>query len=313
MECSSRCWRWISGRTVLITLLVAGAAGCSPDPGPDRGPAAANVPTAGFDHAALADVLRRFVDADSRVDYAGLRADPGSLQLYVASLAETSPDSRPGRFHGEADRLAYWINAYNALVIEGLTRYPGARSPLAILPDAGFFRQLTFTLGGEAMTLDHLENVILRGRFHDPRLHFALVCGARSCPKLWPEPYSAEKLDRQLDLAARLFFAQPDNLEFVPDSRTIRVSRYLDWYSDDFRSWIREHPATLPAAGEDGAPVSYALNYTLPARSRQLRTALDGGWSVAYSVYDWTLNDQALDDSQSWHPPASDDASAIRP
>ena len=95
------------------------------------------------------------------------------------------------------------------------------------------------------MTLDDIEHQILRRELKEPRIHFAINCASVSCPPLPPEPYRAETLDAQLDEAARRYLASPEGLRV--DGDTLRVSRILDWYGEDFV----ERFASLAPEGRD--------------------------------------------------------------
>ncbi|MBW2461785.1 MAG: DUF547 domain-containing protein, partial [Deltaproteobacteria bacterium] len=113
-------------------------------------------------------------------DYAGLRADPerlADLNRFVEAVGAMNDD----------EGLASWLNAYNALVVHAIT----TRYPLDSVRDVdGFFNTVTHSVAGHSRTLDHLENQIIRPRFHDARIHFALNCGARSCPALSPRAFT---------------------------------------------------------------------------------------------------------------------------
>ncbi len=284
----------------LVALVMAGLSACTTAP---PGEAASGEDADGDLYAPLERALRRSVDSDSRVDYALLRSEPHDLQSFVEAVATASPETHPGRFPTDQHRLAYWLNAYNGLVLHALAAHPGVRSPLEVLPEHGLFRRMTFEVGGRPLTLDQIEHDIIRSRFSDPRIHFALVCGARSCPKLWPTPFQAEQLEEQLELAAGLFFAQERNLRIDRQARAIQMSAYMGWYAEDFARHEEDHPPAPAAAGlpaEVPAAVRYALRHTLAGRGEALRGAALAGWPVTLLEYDWTLNDQALPESFTW-------------
>ncbi|MFC1525270.1 DUF547 domain-containing protein [Candidatus Latescibacterota bacterium] len=152
---------------VLVVCLAAGGAEAVP-------PA--------FGHELLDRVLLSSVDAEGRIDYAGLKADRLELDQYIDSLAAVSPVSHPARFPTPAHALAYWINAYNAFVLRGVVDAYPVSSVKDISLLNGFFRRLRFVAGGSEMTLDHIENDIIRPTYRDPRIHFVVNCGAVSCP-----------------------------------------------------------------------------------------------------------------------------------
>jgi len=268
------------------------------EPDPAATSPAAGVDGAAFDHAEFDRVLAAAVDDRGRVDYAGLARDPGELPAYFAALARTSPDSAPGRFPTREHELAYWLNAYNAVAIQMvLAAYPiesvlDVKNPRALffLPRlAGFFVFRRFELGGDPTSLYFLENDIVRVRYGEPRIHFALNCASASCPRLPNEAFLRERLEAQLEREARRFFAEKRNLEVDPGERTVHLSAILDWYRDDYLDWLeREHPE-LPRT-----LLSYASLHAPADVKRQLAGARD--YEVVFRPYDWSLNDQALPD-----------------
>jgi hypothetical protein len=155
---------------------------------------------AAFRHDLLDSVLTRRVDEAGGVDYAGLALQRDGLDRYVTALASCSPRSCPDRFPTRGDRLAYWINAYNAFVLRGVLD----ALPIVSVADVegsldGFFRQQRFVAGGDSLSLDDIENRIIRPTFRDPRIHFAVNCGAASCPALDRRAYRAADLEAHLE------------------------------------------------------------------------------------------------------------------
>jgi len=251
-------------------------------------------PPDNFSSANFDRVLNRFVNDEGMVNYAALKRNRGDLDRYYALVAAYSPDSDPEMFPTKQSRLAYWLNAYNAAVIETvLAFYPIAsvediRPPrvLFFLPrKSGFFFFQRITLGGETKSLYSVENSVIRRRFADPRVHFALSCASLGCPRLPRYAFTAEQLEYQLDYAARQFVTEPRNVRIDHRTRTVWMSSIFKWYRSDFTEWYRQRfpgkPATL---------ANYVALY-LPAQE-----AADLMNSAAYRVrfveYDWRLNDQ---------------------
>jgi Protein of unknown function, DUF547 len=219
-------------------VLNDGAAPAAPAPAPG---AAAEALQRGM-LAAIGAATR----ADGRLDYHALRRSPewqeaarraGALRTVHLAALEAGPA-----------RLAFWINVYNALVFHGVVAL-GIRRTVWEL--RGFYRRVSYRIGGVVLSADDVEHGILRGnarrgvlglrRFGsrdprrtlvvhpvDPRIHFAITCGARSCPPVGA--YRAEALDDQLDLAARNFV----NQEVTLDAGRVACSRILRWYAPDF-------------------------------------------------------------------------------
>jgi nucleotide-binding universal stress UspA family protein len=281
---------------LLATLVAAAVASCTairPVPPPAGAPPPA---PRTFSHADLDRVLRRFVDDTGRVDYAGLAADAADLGRYYRLVATHGPDSHPALFPTVRSRLAYWINAYNAAVLATvLTHYPIARvtdvrppSLLAVLPDAaGFFLFQRVTLGGRTTSLYALEHAIIRRRFADPRVHFALNCASRGCPRLPRRAFVPETLDEALDHETRRFVAEARNVAVDHGARAVHLSAIFAWYAEDFLRWYR-----IRFPGERATLLRYVACY-LPAAEAGALRAVEGFYTVRFRAYDWRLNDQA--------------------
>ncbi|MEW6268667.1 MAG: DUF547 domain-containing protein, partial [Thermodesulfobacteriota bacterium] len=259
-------------------------------------PTARAAPPAGppFPHADLDRVQARFVDDRGLVDYAALARDPGDLERYYALVAAASPDSDPALFPTRDERLAYFLNAYNAAVLVTVLRhYPipsvtAVRTPfpLSVASDKiGFFFLQRITLGGETTSLYELENSIVRARFREPRVHFALNCASLGCPRLPRRAFAPAELDRQLDEETRRFFAEERNLRIDHEARVVHLSSILDWYEGDFTGWYEErHP------GRDATLLDYVALYAPPERRADVESART--YDIRFIPYDWRLNDR---------------------
>jgi hypothetical protein len=224
--------------------------------------------------AAWERVLAHHV-VEGGVRYAALDREPADLATYLESIAETdvagwSPDRR----------LAFWINAYNAVVIHRvLERYPGITSVKAV---DGFFDERTTRVAGRERTLDEIE---AEARKLDPRSHFAVVCASTSCPDLRGEPYRASALDRQLEDQTRRFLADPDKgLRYDAAAKALWLSSIFKWYAGDFTGG-----STIVAFFARGGIVDWILPH-LPAGLARAIEAADP--DVRYLDYDWGLNDR---------------------
>lgn len=234
-----------------------------------------------FDHSSFDAVLRAYA-VPGGVDYAGLRSDRAALDRYVAQLG-TVPAGTFQRWPKQ-EQVAFLINAYNAIVLQQvIDDYPIARSanPAALVRPAnsvwqinGFFNQLKHRLIGKDLTLDQIEHEWLRARLKEPRVHFALVCAARSCPPLRAEAYRADQLDAQLDDQARQFLNDRERNRFFNDRA--ELSEIFKWFGEDF-------------GGEFGLRIYLGryLNANLAARMKAAT------YTISYTKYDWELNDAA--------------------
>ena len=239
-------------------------------------------------------VLSEHVSEDGLVDYTSLQQSPGHLGEYYRQVARYSPDSHPALFPNEQDRLAYWINAYNATVMWNvLQHYPISSvkevdEPLLLgfLPDlAGFFLFQRFTYGAEETNLYYLEKRVILKRFDDPRVHFALNCASRGCPRLPTKPFTGTKLDEELNREAHLFINDPKYVRIEPAKNRIYLSSIFKWYEKDFTLWLeKEYPR-----GEISL-LEYIKNYSKADRLRAIEE-LGEDPEVHFLPYDWGLND----------------------
>ena len=241
-----------------------------------------------FDHSALGRVLGTYVDEGGRVDYAGLKAHPEDLDAYVALLGRVSPASHPERFPGLPDRLAYWINAYNAFVLRGVIDAYPVKSVKDIKFLSGFFNRTYFTAGGQDYTLNNIEHSILREVFGDARIHAAINCASVGCPRLPQEAFLPETLDAQLDGVMRFFIREPRNVRIDRGEEVVYLSKIFDWFEGDFTGWYeRTHRV------EEVRIVDYLRLFL--AEEDRVYLESHPNVNVRHVDYDWALNDQALE------------------
>ncbi len=158
-------------------------------------------------------------------EWKGNAADVKALQGVVDGIAGAPASSAKSK-----EQLAFYINAYNAWILhEAVAKYPTKSVKDAL---GTFFLLKRIIVTGEKMSFTHLEKDIIRARFQEPRVHFALNCASRSCPPLRAEPYEAAKLDAQLDEQARGFVNSERGVKVSGD--TAQISKIFDWYKDDF-------------------------------------------------------------------------------
>ncbi|MCC7241533.1 MAG: DUF547 domain-containing protein [Acidobacteria bacterium] len=237
-------------------------------------PTTAQVEPFDHEHRAWTAILATY-DSSGGVDYEGLlqRGQP-ALDVYLDALAAAVPDERGWT---RPERMAYWINAYNAFTVRlVLDHYPlkSIRS-IGFLPYAAF-RKSFIPLGadGKKISLNTIENDVLRTQFADPRVHFALVCASKGCPALRSEAYRADVLDAELDDAARRFLADTSKNQWDAASRTLRLSSIFRWYREDFE----RAAGTVP---------QFVARYAPPAMAGALAGTPP---RIAYLEYDWSLN-----------------------
>jgi len=221
-----------------------------------------------FDHRAWSQLLDRYVDDQGRVAYRDLAAnDRPALNSYLAALAAARPSQWP-----RSEQLAFWLNAYNAAIVNAVLE---GRSAESLLSRYGIFFRYQVELAGEARTPDAIENRVIRPAGEN-RIHFALVCASTSCPKLRRHAWSGETLDADLDEAARGFVRDPTRNRIRAGEPKIALSMIFKWYRDDF------------GASDDGVRAFVARYVDEPER----RYLLERHPEIEYLDYDWTMNAQ---------------------
>jgi hypothetical protein len=250
----------------------------------------------GFDHEhdAFTALLQAHV-THGRVSYAGLVEQETVLANYLASLASVSSEDIAG--WDEPQQLAFWINAYNALTLDTVVaHYPLKRRGLrgfafpssSIQQIEDVWKVKRRMIGGEIRSLDDIEHGIIRAAFNEPRIHFALVCAAVSCPPLRSEAYRATQLETQLTEQLANFVADPARgLSIDTRRKRISISAIFKWFSEDF---------ALPAGftGElAGTTQQAGVVYLLAQAARQSVSATlqSRDYRVDYLRYDWALNE----------------------
>lgn len=220
--------------------------------------AAAQSETVRFDRA-----LHRHV-GDGVVDYPAIAADP-DFGAYLASLAA------PASFGSRAQKLAYYMNAYNALAIQGILEN---LSPGSFLGRVRFFKLKDWPLNGGEINLYDLERDVIIP-LGEPRIHFSIVCASKSCPKLRSEAYAPERLEAQMEENARSFINDPARNRFERGSKVANLSEIFKWYEEDFSK----------AAG---SVQKYLAKYVGdPEVARDLSAER---YTIEWIDYDWSLN-----------------------
>lgn len=250
-----------------------------------------------FSYEPYEAVLAKYVDERGTVDYRALKANSADLEAFAASLARVRPDEFDS--WSDAQKIAFWINAYNALTLEAIIRhYPIESSFIrslvypknSIRQIPGVWDKLRFVVLGREMTLDKIEHGTLRTKFNEPRIHVALVCAALSCPPLRNEPYSADKLDEQLGDQARAFLHSPRGFRVSRREGKVYLSSIFKWFGQDFVKTYGTPDGFAGRSDAERAVLSFVSRYVSEADRDFL---LRGGYEIEYLDYDWSLNEQA--------------------
>jgi hypothetical protein len=215
-----------------------------------------------IDHQPFQKILKEHVNKKGMVAYKALKASDAAIGLKTYLGAVAAADLKG---HKRKAKLAFYINAYNALVVQAILDQLPTSSVMKV---DGFFKKTKYVVAGKKLTLDALENKIIRPKFKEPRIHFVLVCGAKSCPRLRRHAMTAKNLNRQLKKAAQEFVPKATQIE----GDKVTTSQLFNWFKDDF----------VAAKGSVGA---YLAEY-LPEHAETLKST----GSIAFSHYDWALN-----------------------
>lgn len=241
-----------------------------------------------FPHSVFGEVLQHVV-VDGRVDYQTLMSDTEAFRHYVATLEAIGPETRPELFPTENHRLAYYLNAYNALVLLGVIEHWPISSVLDVRgiiepkDGFGFFWATRFVLDGDGVNLYDLETFI-REEFSDARIHAALNCASADCPPLLDEAYVADQLETQLERAAYLFASQPPFVAIDDNEGVINLSPIYTWYEEDFVRHAEE-------LGLPGSVLDWIGYHARPVVTDVLVRVREGDFQVNTVDYDWSLND----------------------
>ncbi len=197
-----------------------------------------------------------------RVDYVALKGNSESLDSLITQVGEMKVERASSAY-----QQAFYINAYNLLIIKGvLNQYP-VKSPQAI---DGFFDKKKYTVAGKQYTLNELEFNVLFNNFKDVRFHFALNCGAISCPTLYSEAFNPKELDEQLRFNTKMVMDRDDYVKVDHSQKKIYVSKIFEWYKNMFEA--------------DGSSIQTFINHNR-------FDPLPKDYAIAFFDYDWTLND----------------------
>ena len=241
-------------------------------------------------HTAWSALLKKHVRVleggrASQLRYAGMAADRAALKAYLASLSAVSASDFAA--WPKPQQMAFLINAYNAFTVElVLTRYPKLASIKAL---GGFlqspWQQKFVPLLGQVVSLDAIEHDMLRarGRYDEPRIHFAVNCASIGCPSLREEAYVAERLDAQLGEQARRFMSDRSRNRWSVASQRLELSKIFDWYGEDFQLGHRGIGSVQAFCAGFANELADA-----PADRDRIRSQRV---EVSHLAYDWALND----------------------
>ncbi len=255
------------------------------------------IPTYGFDHSAWTQILSNSVQ-NASVDYRIVQQNASQLDAYLGHLESISLNEFEG-WNTQA-QIAFLINAYNAFTLKLISDfYPdissirdiGSKLSTTFFQKINFWKKgsrqwditsytyknktVTFSLLGKPRSLNEIEHTWLRKKHTEPRVHFALVCAAKSCPKLQPVAYLEKTLDSQLTSAGKAFLANPLKNTYNAKTHTLHVSMIFKWFKEDFT--------------QKGALFDFLKLYLSALHIQTImKSAIKP--KIKYLPYDWSLN-----------------------
>lgn len=269
-----RVWALLAFGALVALLALSSSARTAVDttqPSGDPAPEEYQGSTESFSHAALDTVLQQHL-RNGRVDYGALARHPAPLSRYLHAAASAQPDDWT-----REEQIAFWVNVYNARVLEGVIRRPGLESVLdvgkiLVVPTLGFFRE-SFPVADRELSLNDIEHGILRERYQEPRIHFVLNCASLSCPILPERPLDADSLDIQLERATQRFLVDRERNRIDPAGR-LELSAIFKWYGDDFKT----SDGSVQAFIEKHWPEKETFVDDLPVHFLDYDWSLNGNW-----------------------------------
>ena len=216
-----------------------------------------------LNHKLWNEILQENVNSSGQVNYQNIKKNIGQLDAYLEMIATHPPKAD----WSKNQTMAYWINAYNAFTVKLILNHYPLKSIMEV--NNGKAWDLKFiTIGGKEYSLNNIEHDILRKKYKDPRIHFAVNCASISCPKLYNKAFSADLLEKQLNLLSKSFInnASKNSLQ----KERIKISKLFEWYKDDF---------TLK-----GSVVDFLNQYA--------ETPINSNAQISYKDYNWNLNSQ---------------------
>lgn len=218
-----------------------------------------------------------FEKKQSFVDYKKIKANPSPLKKYLSSLSAVKKSEFENWNAGE--RLAFLINAYNAFTIKLIVD----NYPTQSIKDLGGFlkspwKKEFFTLFGKQNHLDGIEHDMIRKKFDEPRIHFAVVCASIGCPPIQSFAFRASEIEKQFQIATKTFLLDPEKNSYDKKKKKMRLSKIFKWYGDDFNK-------------KYGSYLKFISTRITEDPGLQKKIAA-GEVNSSWNSYDWALNEK---------------------
>ena len=212
-----------------------------------------------------ADLFFKAYVTDGSVKYKEITSKPSELNELIKYISNADVKS-----FSEKEAKAFFLNAYNLLVISSIVKAYPVNSPMDV---EGFFDKKKQSIGGEQLTLNNIENKKIREVYEDSRIHFALVCAAKGCPKIADFAFTPENVENQLEKLTINAMNNPDFTKIDVKEKKVMLSEIFNWYKQDF---LAEAPDLL----------SYVNQY----RNKKI----DKSFKVGHYTYNWELNEATM-------------------
>jgi len=224
-------------------------------------------------------VFLKYLNNDASMNYDDLSKEPHRKQ-YIAQLNTIKvPNSKIN----SNEAKAFWINTYNVCTLDLIADHYPIQS-IQQIDDGKVWDKRFFQIGGQRLTLNQIENDLLR-TMNDNRIHCALNCASKGCPKLAHLPYQSKTIDQELDSACQewmRFNAYHFEEGFFSD--TLYINNIFDWYLSDFPS---DNPPSHSSSKYDGV-IQFIQKYSDPEMKSKLQKQ---NYNIEILPYDWSLND----------------------
>jgi hypothetical protein len=213
-------------------------------------------------HVQWDQILKKHVSSAGVVDYKSMRADKQLLQDYLTLLHKNPPQAD----WEKNEEMAYWINLYNASTVDLILQHYPVKS-IQEIKNGKPWDERFIGVGDKKLSLSYIENEVLRKKFSDPRIHFAINCASKSCPALMNAAFTSDLLEAQLNKATKSFVNDTSRNRISLGK--IVISEIFRWYSEDFT--------------KSGNLISFLNKFSAVKISPEAE--------ASYMKYDWSLNE----------------------
>ena len=268
-------WLRLCISSLLVSAVLTGSALASSTPSSTFQVAQRTYTTAPY-----ASVLKKHVNSQGQVNYTVLKNRNGDLVRYLQILARLPRSTYES--WSNSKKIAFWINAYNALTLDAIIKAYPVKS---IKDISGVWNWKKHQVMGKSMTLDDIEHQVLRKQFSEPRIHMALVCASKGCPPLLNTPFTGARLNAQLKNRTAAFARDRSKFRVDKANKTVYLSSIFKWYGQDFIKQFGTRQ--FQGSAKERASLNYLSSFSSDKGFLQ-----SGKYQVRYLPYDWSLNKQ---------------------